>query len=215
MNKAKNLDEVLSKVEKLQESMRLSEEVFPVINDLFKFIKEIIPLMVEVNTFMKHSTQKIPSAAENLTNVSKTTELATNQVMDKLDVITAQLEKLRAQIKSEGASEKSLKLVDTITDETSEIIYAFQFQDITSQQLEHVNRILEAIYEKFVSLFQTSLKLKDNTKLGSNVIEVIEQEVEQNIKEKEQDFHKRTEDKIHKSGISQDEIDNFFKSQIK
>ncbi len=213
MGKMNKLDEVLAKVEKLQESIRLSEDVFPVINDLFRFIKEIIPLMVEVNTFMSQSSMRIPTASENLDSVSKTTEMATNQVLDKLDIITAQLEELRDQIKEEGGSEKSLALIDTITDETTEIIYAFQFQDITSQQLEHVNRILKAIYEKFIFLFESSLKLKENTTLGSNVIDVIEQEVKKNLDRKHEEFHKKTEDKIHKSNISQDEIDSYFKSQ--
>jgi len=94
----KAIDDVLLKVEQLHKSLQMGEEIFPIINDLFKFIKEIIPLMVEVNTFMKSSSQKIPTASENLNNVSKTTELATHEVMDKLDVITAKLEKLRGNV---------------------------------------------------------------------------------------------------------------------
>jgi len=214
MSGTKAIDDVLLKVEQLHKSLQLSEEVFPIINDLFKFIKEIIPLMVEVNTFMKSSSQKIPSASENLNNVSKTTEMATHEVMDKLDVITAKLDTLRETVEKEGGSPASLEMIDDISNETSEIIFAFQFQDITTQQLEHVNRILEAIYERFVQLFESSLRLKSSTTLGNNVIQAIEGELDSGAaKESRETFEKRTEDKMRHTGISQDEIDSFFKNQ--
>lgn len=216
MAETKALDDVLLKIEQLHKSLQLSEEIFPVINDMGKFIKEIIPLMVEVNTFMKSSSLKIPSASENLNNISKTTELATHEVMDQLDVISAKLEKLRQRLQSEGSSQESLEMIDEISDATSGIVFAFQFQDITTQQLEHVNRILEAIYDRFVSLFESSLRLKSSTFLGNNVIEAIEGELGAEMGEKSKDnFEKRTEDKMRHTGISQDRIDDFFKSQSK
>jgi chemotaxis regulatin CheY-phosphate phosphatase CheZ len=107
-------------------------------------------------------------------------------------------------------------MIDDISNEASEIIFAFQFQDITTQQLEHVNRILEAIYERFVTLFESSLRLKSSTTLGNNVIEAIEGELGTKSGEKtKKDFEKQTEDKIRHTGISQDKIDDFFKNQSK
>jgi len=212
MVKIKNIDDVLEKIEKMHTSLRLSDEIFPLISDLFLFVKEIIPLMLEVNSFMNHSSKKIPGAAENLSNVSKATEMATHEVMDLLDSVSTKLENLKGRIKDEGASDNSLKLVDDISTEANEIIFAFQFQDITSQQLEHVNRILGAIYEKFVNLFESSIKLKDKSILGKDVIEAIEKEMESKHVEDSEEFHKKTEDKMHhQGGISQDAIDKFFK----
>lgn len=212
MIEIKNIDDVLEKIEKMHNSLRLSDEIFPLISDLFLFVKEIIPLMLEVNAFMNNSSKKIPGASENLNNVSKATEMATHEVMDLLDSVSSQLDNLRSRIKDEGASDESLEMVDHISTEASEIVYAFQFQDITSQQLEHVNRILEAIYEKFVNLFESSLKLKDNSVLGKDVVEAIEKEMKAKNIEDAEDFHKKTEDKMHhRGGISQDAIDKFFK----
>lgn len=212
MVEMKNIDDVIGKVEKMHESMRLSDEIFPVISDLFSFVKEIIPLMLEVNSFMNHSSKKIPTASENLNNVSKATELATHEVMDLLESVSTQLEDLRNRVKEEGASEKSLSLIDDISVEANEIIFAFQFQDITSQQLEHVNRILEAIYDKFISLYKSSLRLKDKSILGKDVVDALEKELKDKNIADSNEFHEKTKDKMHhQGGISQDAIDKFFK----
>ncbi len=206
-----SIDDVLDKIEEMHKSLRMSDEIFPLISDLFLFIKEIVPLMLEVNTFMKDSSNKIPTASENLNNVSKATEMATHEILNRLDTISEQLNTLKERVTNEGGSEESLQLIEDISSESTEIIFAFQFQDITTQQLEHVNRILEAIYEKFVTLFQSSLKLKDKSILGSDVVAAIENELDADSKRQSEEFHKKTEDKMHHQGISQDDIDKFFK----
>jgi len=207
-----NIDDVLGKLEQMRESIRLSDEIFPIIGDLFMFIKEIIPLMLEINTFMNDSSEKIPTASENINKVSKTTELATQEVLDKLDVIIDKLDSLKSDLKKDGLEEKYGAVIDEITNDSSEIIYAFQFQDITTQQLEHVNRILEAIYKKFVLLFESSLKLKDKSAFGRDVMQAIEGEMQKEKLKKTSDFFmKETEDKMHQNGISQDAIDELFK----
>jgi len=177
MVEIKSIDDVLKKIEEMHNSLRMSDEIFPLISDLFLFVKEIIPLMLEVNSFMKDSSAKIPTASENLNNVSKATEMAANDVMDRLDDISEKLDGLKNRVKDEGGSNGSISLIDEISAEANEIIFAFQFQDITTQQLEHVNRILEAIYEKFITLFQSSLKLKDKSILGKDVARALEGEL--------------------------------------
>ncbi len=207
----KNIDEVLGKLEKMRESIRLSDELFPIVGDLFLFIKEIIPLMLEINTFMKDSNDKIPTAAENISKVTRTTEMAANEVLDKLDLIMNKLDILRGDLESEKSKTKNLETIDEITNDASEIMYAFQFQDITTQQLEHVNRILQAIYNKFLSLFEVTLKLKDKSSFGKDVMMAIEGEMlAEKQKESREYFDARTVDKIHQTDISQDAIDQLF-----
>jgi chemotaxis regulatin CheY-phosphate phosphatase CheZ len=207
----KNIDDVLDKIEAMHTSIKLSDEIFPVISDLFLFVKAIIPLMLEVNSFMNDSSKKIPTASDNINSVSKATEMAANDVMNRLDLISEKLDTLRERNTAEGASKESIELIDEISGEANEIIFAFQFQDITTQQLEHVNRILSPIYEKFITLFQTSLKLKDKSILGKDVVAALENEMGEKRKEDSEEFHKKTEDKMHHGGISQDAIDKFFK----
>lgn len=207
----KNIDEVLGKLEKMRESIRLSDELFPIVGDLFLFIKDIIPLMLEINAFMKDSNDKIPTAAENISKVTKTTEMAANEVMDKLDLIMSKLETLRGGLESGKKKEESIETIDEITNDASEIMFAFQFQDITTQQLEHVNRILQAIYDKFLSLFEVTLKLKDQSVFGKDVMLAIEGEMlAEKQRESKEYFEDRTADKMRQTDISQDAIDQLF-----
>ncbi len=211
MSDGNGFDEVLKKIEKLQESVRISEEVLPIVNELFYFVRDIIPIMVQVNAFMKLSTGKLPTAKENIANVTKTTENATAQVLDSLDMLSEKLFELRQLIENDTNKEKQLQLVDELSNSIADMTFAFQFQDITSQQLSHVNQILEAIYDRFLSFFQSSLSLKDHSSLGGSVIEAIEYEIRKQMKSDQvEHFEKETEDKIRKTDITQEQIDNFF-----
>lgn len=209
--KIKNIDDVIKKVDTLRESIKMSDEILPLVSDMFVFIKDVIPLLLEANAFMKDGTNKIPTAAENIQNVSKTTELATHEVLDKLDTITAEMETLKENLQAGAVDKENIELLENVQNQTSEIVYAFQFQDITSQQLEHVVRILQAIYDKFLELFESSLKMKGKTILGGDIIQAIEMELGvKNRQEMNRYFEERTKDKVHQTNISQDMIDNLF-----
>jgi len=212
MDKIKNIDDVMVRLEELKSSLNFSTEIFPLFSDIFLFIKDIIPLMLEANASLRESTKKIPTASESLNDISQATELATNQVLDKLDDITNEMENLKNKISSGTSKKEQIKLLDKMQNETSEIVYAFQFQDITTQKLEHVNRILEAIYDKFMVLFKSFKKLKDNTDLGGQIIRAIENELDMLGDDKTKEyFDSKTEDVIHQNGFSQEDIDRFFK----
>ncbi len=213
MSEEKGFDAVLNKIEKLQESIRISEEVLPIVNELFYFVRDIIPIMVKVNAFMKLSSGKLPSAQENIENVTRATENATVQVLDTLDKLTEKLTALRNLIEQNGDKQAQLNLLDEISNAVSDMTFAFQFQDITTQQLNHVNQILEAIYERFINFFQSSLNLRKNSSLGGSMIEAIEYEIRKQMQEEQlKRFQEETKDKIRKTDITQDQIDSFFES---
>ena len=125
--------------------------------------------------------------------------------------IMSKLDTLRGDLEREESKAKNIETVDELTNDASEIMFAFQFQDITTQQLEHVNRILQAIYDKFLSLFESSLKLKDKSAFGNDVMMAIEGEMLlQKQKESKEYFEGRTADKMRQTDISQDAIDQLF-----
>jgi len=212
MAKVTTIDDVLVRVEELRSSLKFSDEILPMISDMFLFIKDIIPLMLEANAFMKDSANEIPSASENLNSVSKTTEIATHEVLDKIDQIVLKLEEAQQEIRDKKNDADLADRIDEIKTSASNLVYDFQFQDITTQQLEHVNRILQAIYEKFITLFQSFLKVRRHSDLGGEVLFAIENELK-HVKEREsrEYFQRRTMDQIHQNSISQDAIDSFFK----
>lgn len=211
MKDLKNIDDVLKKIEDMRDSLKLSDEILPLLSDLFKFLKDTIPLMLEANISLRESTDKIPTATENIQNISKTTESATHEVMDKLDSLSESLNKLSDSISKSNGSSNSLELIEKAQNDTNEIVYALQFQDIISQQLEHTNRILSAIYDKFMDLFKSFIKMKENTTIGKDIISAIEQECNLSVSEdSKQYFEKKTEDTIRSNGISQEDIDKLF-----
>lgn len=211
MTNVNGLNDVLVKIENMRETLKFSNDMLPLLGDLFVFIKDMIPLMLEANVSVRDSASHLPRATENIEQVSKTTETATHEVMDKLDVILSELSTLSGELKAENVKESATARIDAIQNTATEIIYALQFQDITTQQLEHTTRILVAVNEKFGNLFQSFGKMKSNTSLGQDVIQAFEKEYNRIKNTDIEDFKKKTEDTIRKSSFSQDDIDALFK----
>ena len=150
-----NMEEVLKRIEDIRGMLQLSDEIIPFLSDLFRFIKEVIPLMMAIKSSIKDSASKLPTASQNISTVSETTELATHQMLDKLDIIMDRMYSLSDNLGDSDQDKEKKAIVSEVQNEVNDIISALQFQDITSQQLEHANRILEAIYDKFLNLFES------------------------------------------------------------
>ncbi len=216
MQKIQTIDDVLKRIEGIRDSMEFNEELFPIVSDLFHFLKDMIPLLMEANVSIKEGTDHLPTAQDNLHQVTETTELATNEVLDKVENISQSLEKVKEMVLEGRDAKEQINKLDEIINESNEIVFAFQFQDITTQQLEHTHRILNAVYNKFGNLFSSFEKMRKNSDLGSDVALAIENEFEKErlaVMNNGDDFRKHTEDKMHhNTGFSQADIDKFFKS---
>ena len=211
MSNITNMEEVLKKIENIRDMLKLSDEIIPFLGDLFKFMKDVIPLMLAIKSSIKDSASKLPTASENISTVSATTELATHQMLDKLDIIMDRMDKISASLGDSEKDNEKRAIVSEVQNEVNDIISALQFQDITSQQLEHANRILEAIYEKFLNLFDAIRSVKSHTFVGEEIIGALEDAQREKIEKESEEFHKETEDKIRNKGISQSDIDRMFK----
>ncbi|MHB2147753.1 DUF3418 domain-containing protein [Calditrichota bacterium LG25] len=208
MGGAKGLDQLMSRIDQLKKSLKTDDEVVTVVSDVLIFIEDLIPLMLEGNAFMRDTANKVPSATDNLTRINQATEMATKEVLERLERIMEQLESLKKDIIKEKDTLQNVKTVDDIQEEIHQIFYAFQFQDITSQQLEYVKRILKAINEKFMELFNSSLRLKGNTIFGKSIIEAIENETKKKLSD---DVLNDTKDIVRQNEITQESIDKYFK----
>ncbi len=211
MREINGIDDLIQRLNELDANIESNSEAIPLVHDLFNFIKDIIPLMLEVNAFMKDGSQKIPSASNNLQFVSQTTETATHEIMDRLEFVNRKIAEIKQEIGQKNDSEMILNHIKTLEDKTSEIFLAFQFQDITNQQLEYVNRILNAIYQKFVELFNTSLKVRARTLFGKDLLAAIEKELQKGDRHTDlQKFNKATTDIVRRNEVSQELIDKYF-----
>ncbi len=206
MKPKQDFNEILSKIQNMREFLKIGDEVIPFLSDLFKFIQDIMPLMSEANASLRYGTSKIPDATDRISNVTQTTEMATNEILDKLDSIS---EKLKALSQNLQTDQKDL--IDKIQGEITDIIYALQFQDITSQKLEHANKILKTICEKFAKIIKSSEQVTGNTKVGGSMVQVMKEEFNKEEREKERaEFEEKTADLVRDTEISQDDIDQLF-----
>ena len=215
MKKIKTLDDVLSHIEELRETIKFSDDLFPVVKDLFIFLKDMIPLLMEANISIKESTSRIPTATENIENISKMTENSTNQVLDSIDTISGKLSALSRMINKQEDLNTQTTLVDEIAGMTDEMVFAFQFQDITTQKLEHTSRILKTVHDKFIVLFRSFENMRMNSEMGSDVAKALEAEFNKSAFKEEENkeyFEEKTKDIMHQStAVSQDDIDSLFK----
>jgi len=215
MKKITSLDDVLGHIEELRETIKFSDDLFPVVKDLFIFLKDMIPLLMEANISIKESTSRIPTATENIDNVSQMTETSTNQVLDSIETITGKLNALAGMIKNQKDFDKQATLIDEVSNMANEIVFAFQFQDITTQKLEHTSRILKTVHDKFIILFKSFESMKMNSEMGGDVARALEAEFQKqmvNEEENKEYFEKNTKDIMHhNNSVSQDDIDSLFK----
>jgi chemotaxis regulatin CheY-phosphate phosphatase CheZ len=207
MKSQDNMQQLLDKIEEMRGFFKVGDEIIPFLADLFVFLKDIMPLMSDVNASLREGTHKLPTASDRIADVTQATEMATHEILDKLDSIVNKLNSLAPKLADEDKP-----IIEDVENETTDIIFALQFQDITSQKLEHAHRILTAIYEKFISLFDTINKLRSNSLMGSTVISSIEEDIDSDdYQEQYKEFDQKTADLIRRQEeISQDDIDKLF-----
>lgn len=200
------MSEIVGKIEEMRGFFKVGDEVIPFLADLFSFLKDVMPLITEVNTSLKDGTHKIPTASDRISDVTQTTEMATNEILDKLDQINNTVNEIRGDVDEAKAAK-----IDEIETTIMDIIFALQFQDITSQKLEHATRILNAIYSKFSALFSNIEKMRSNSIFGAKVADALaDVEESEDVVKNREEFDDETADKIRNESISQDDIDQLF-----
>lgn len=206
MKSKENVDDIIGKVEEIRAFLKIGDEVIPFLGELFVFIKDIMPLMYDADISLHDGTNKLPDATDRISDVSQTTEMATNEILDKLDSISDKLTTISPLIQGDQKN-----LIDDIQGEIMDIIYALQFQDITSQKLDHASRILKAIYEKFSELLKSINQLKVSTSVGNKVFQAITGAIDNERREKhKKEFDEKVSDTIREKEFSQDDIDKLF-----
>lgn len=207
MSNDRPVGEIFQKIAEMQDFLRIGDEVIPFLGDLFKFIQDVMPLMSDIQRSFSDTSGKLPDATQRLNDVTEATEMATHEIMDKLESINTGLDKIFGNV-----SDEDKNIIETLKNDVMDITFALQFQDITSQKLEHANRILEAINKKFTGLSKNSELIKVKTKVGEQIMQELHLGSDPEELEKEsEEFHKETEDLIREDeNFSQDDIDALF-----
>ncbi|TAE29720.1 MAG: hypothetical protein EAZ92_05890 [Candidatus Kapaibacterium sp.] len=119
------INEMLHKTEELKALFVFGQRVIPFLEEVFMFIREVTPLLENINASIEENLSKMPKAAQQLSSVTKATELATTEILDTLDglsyksdVISSNLKQLlQIQRLNRTEQEKVIEAVNKLQDE--------------------------------------------------------------------------------------------------
>ena len=78
------------------------DQAVPFLEEMMQFIESLIPLIDEINLSISESTKRFPSAESQLNDVTKATELATNEILRLLEISLKDCGQISKSHKSTG-----------------------------------------------------------------------------------------------------------------
>ncbi|MGA7723553.1 MAG: protein phosphatase CheZ [Ignavibacteriaceae bacterium] len=98
MKHVSNMTELFDRLNELKVVFRYSEKLIPIIQNLMDFMKDTVPLLEDINSSLVESTSKIPKASDQISNISSATELATTEILDIVDAISIDMDKIEKSV---------------------------------------------------------------------------------------------------------------------
>jgi chemotaxis regulatin CheY-phosphate phosphatase CheZ len=191
------INEMLHKTEELKALFVFGQRVIPFLEEVFLFIREVTPLLENINVSIEENLSKMPKAAQQLSSVTKATELATTEILDTLDglsyksdVISSNLKQLiQIQRLNRTEHEKVIEAVNKLQEdgqtdtEDKESVYSrlidvvrkIEHRDGGSSSIYHVDNIKSALSvlqkpEVSEELVNNSEKLLESIRMDSTQI---------------------------------------------
>jgi len=164
-------------------SNKLQIKVQKEVAELTNSINVIINNFKQLKNPLQESRDKVPLATNQLDKISEQTEAATHHMLDLIegvsvreDEMIAGLNELKEAVgegndKTTGLIETLLNKAETNVNDAFTIMNALQFQDITSQQMNHAAALLEDIATKLQQIQQA---FGVETEAGENPEEIRE-----------------------------------------
>ncbi|MCE5272919.1 hypothetical protein LLH00_16690 [bacterium] len=90
----RDINGILQKVEELKSVFSFGVRFLPFLEDLLVFVQEMAPMLNEMNQSIQDSSSKMPKAVQQLDKVTSATELATNEILDKVDSMLGRLDQV-------------------------------------------------------------------------------------------------------------------------
>lgn len=163
MKQVNNMSELFDRLNDLKAVFKYGQKLIPIIQSIIDFMRDTVPLLEDINHSIADSTSKIPKAKDQITNVSSATELATTEILDLVDSISADvvyLENTFTELKEEEETKEKLwgeiKNLLPDTPEVKELINKFensrQFISKSSELMEIFQKISNDVYNITLSL---------------------------------------------------------------
>lgn len=144
----------------MSETINLQDRIKKELGDISAAINDIINSYKKLHNPLIESQQQVPEAAQKLDKISAQTEAAATMMLDTIEKITQREEEvindltaLKVSLKKEDT--EIISKLDSIIEKSTEnnndafiLLDALQFQDITTQQLNHAVVLLEQLEGK-------------------------------------------------------------------
>jgi chemotaxis regulatin CheY-phosphate phosphatase CheZ len=95
--KPEELNIIVRKVEELRALMVFTQRTIPFLEDVFAFVKDIVPLLDVLKASVETTSEKLPHASKQLDKVTTATELASTEIMNIVDAMYPKVDRMRAE----------------------------------------------------------------------------------------------------------------------
>jgi len=161
---------------------KITEKLHQELKELTASISTMMEAFKKIRQPIQESSIKVPTTAHHLEKVTEQTERATHKVLDMIEAITNResqisgwTEQIKALIPGDVLSSKT-QIGTLLTDikanandnlnDSYNIMDALQFQDITTQQIDHAISLLDDVEDKLISMLNTvGIKSGDQSKI--------------------------------------------------
>jgi len=155
--KEKDISLLLKKADELRALFILGQRVIPFLEEIFVFVRDIQPLLDEINDSIQDNLKKMPGASEQLSKVTEANEMATSEIMDIVDGLFYKSDIISANVKS---------IFDTSVKDTKDTI---KLLEILYKGVEQ-NKITHAILPQLGAAIN-KLKEKTDTESSTQISE--------------------------------------------
>ncbi len=169
MKQVSTMSDLFERLNDLKSVFRYGQKLIPIIQSIIDFMKETVPLLEDINTSIADSTSKIPKAKDQISNISSATELATTEILDIADLISADLDKIKQELKALQEKEtrkkelwKDIKGLLKNNSKAKSLVMEFEQLDTTVEVMSDFQKTLDKINNDVYNI-TLSLQVQDIT----------------------------------------------------
>jgi chemotaxis regulatin CheY-phosphate phosphatase CheZ len=107
--KPEELNIIVRKVEELRALMVFTQRTIPFLDDVFEFVKDIVPLLDVLKSSVETTSEKLPRASKQLDKITTATELASTEIMNIVEGMYPKVDRMRAEQDGRTAAVAALK----------------------------------------------------------------------------------------------------------
>ena len=137
---------VLKKTEDLRSLFHLGRKVIPFLDEIQILLRDLPPLLDEINASIAENVKKMPNATEQLSKVTQANEVATTEIMDFTDTISSNALKISKNLKKyfEDSSAQQAKAVEVLQLILDSIKAGKDLSPLTPQIAEVIATLVDA-----------------------------------------------------------------------